>query len=100
MTLTYYTAVRDLLPRGIRAGDTISVDTTNPDEPVMVHYPAVGVTAAMVEEAVAVGCLVPVASGVPVAVGPAILSGGVSSAPVPSARPRLRLLRPDDQQMA
>lgn len=91
MTIHYYTAVRDILSRGIRAGDTISVDTTNPDEPVVIHHPAVGVSVAMVQDAVAQGLCVPVA--------PAIPSGVVASSPspAPSGRPRLRLLRSDEQ---
>lgn len=82
--LTYYTATADL-PCGIHAGDTISLNDENPAEPVLVHRP-VKAGRVEVEAWVAVGVLRPVSS-----------SASPAVSPPPSGRPRLRLLRSDEQ---
>lgn len=89
MPLTYFTAHSDMPPH-IRAGDLVSLNDENPNEPVMVHRPAVGVGVSDVAAWVGAGALAPV-----------IPSGGAVVVPLsPGARPRLRLLPRDDQQTA
>lgn len=96
--LTFFVATTDILPLGIYKGDTVSVDSENPDEPVIVHHPAVGVTVERLATAIGTGALERVSASVP-----ATLSASLSAVPTaapssPSARPRLRLLRGADQR--
>lgn len=90
MSLTYYTAQRHLLALGICAGDTITLNAINPEEPVMIHRPALGVDAQTIAEAVAAGLLAPVSPS----------ASPVVPFDVPPAPPRLRLLPRDDRRSA
>ena len=93
LMLTFFAATADILPLGIHKGDTVSVDATNPDEPVVIHHPAVGVTVERLATAIGTGALERVSQSVSRSAAPPVPE-------TPVARPRLRLLRGADQQMA
>ena len=101
--LTFFVATTDILPLGIHHGDTVSVDSENPDEPVIIHHPAVGVTVQRLATAIGSGALERVSASVPAPLS-ATLSASLSADPTaavePAARPRLRLLRAGDQLTA
>ena len=97
--LTFFVATTDILPLGIYKGDTVSVDSENPDEPVIIHHPAVGVTVQRLATAIGSGALERVSASVPATLS-ASLSADPTAAVAPAARPRLRLLRAGDQLTA
>jgi hypothetical protein len=91
--ISYFTAVSDLPTYRIRAGDTVSLNAANPEEPVMVHRPVLGAVASTITAWIQSGHLEPAIPSGGASVGPSLLAS-------PDARPRLRLLPRDDQQTA